>query len=94
MPKKHPSLDHLAFSGRTVGCTLPDVLSPLVPEEDAEWVDTGGVFMPSVLDLYPEVIPYIGAAGYTVGHGCLVAVDELFETLAVYEGGGVWSEDF
>jgi len=29
MTKKHPSLDHLAFSGLTVGCTLPDVLSPL-----------------------------------------------------------------
>lgn len=93
MPKNHPSLDHLAFSGKTFGLPLPDVLSPLFTEDSSEWIPTGGVFMPSVLDLYPEVLPFPDAAGYTVGGGRLVAVDELMESLAVWKGSQ-WSEDF
>lgn len=92
MPKAHPSLAFLEVPGSKLGCDLPDALEPYEGDPDGEWWDTGAVFSPAVLSLYPSVPPYPGANGYSVGYGSLVAVDELLEQVAYYEGEGVWKE--
>lgn len=83
-PKAHPSLSYLLSDDPSLG--LPTLLARFAPSPDSEWHDTAGVFSPEVLSLYPDVAPFPGAEGYSVGYGELIALVGGAQA-AVWDGG-------
>jgi hypothetical protein len=82
----HPSHAHLARpnSVTTSYGNFPDHLVDF----GGEWDDTGALFHPSVLQLYPYVTPCPDprTTFYGVGYGDLIACDAAGQQIAVYYG--------